>query len=313
MMELPLDPSISLDDTVAFHRALVHSGASIVELNCLRKHFSAVKGGRLALAAGSARKISLLISDVPPAHIDALASGPTIADPSTIAECREIIARYSLIDQFPASVREFFSSPDLPETPKPGELLSPICELLDSDDLAEAARAHAARLGFHAVIDNTCDDWSYDAAADYLLNCMRQLRRQHPRACLISTGEVTVRVPNLPAPTHAPDSATNDPGPHIGGRNQHFALYLATQLRPDDRLIAVLSAGSDGIDGNSLAAGAIVDEHTLDGPTKHADAHLGLEAFDSSSFLSALGATVVTGPAGHNLRDLRILLADASI
>jgi len=312
MMELPLDPSISLDDTVAFHRALVHSGASIVEINCLRKHFSAVKGGRLAVAAGSARKVSLLVSDVPPAHLDALASGPTIADPSTVAECREIIARYSLMDQFPASVRRFFLSPDLPETPKPGDLISPISKLLDSDDLAEAARDHAASLGFHAVIDNSCDDWSYDAAADYLLDRLRQLRRQHPRTCLISTGEVIVRVPNLPAAAHAPISVADKPASHVGGRNQHIALYLATQLRPDDGPLAVLSAGSDGIDGNSTAAGAIVDELTLDRTSRHEDAHRALEAFNSSSFLSTLSATIVTGPTGHNLRDLRILLADTS-
>ncbi len=108
MMELPLDPSISLADTVAFHQALVHCGASIVEMNCVRKHFSAVKGGRLALAAATAPKISLFVSDVPPAHLDALASGPTIADPTTVAECREIIARYKLLERLPASVRRFF-------------------------------------------------------------------------------------------------------------------------------------------------------------------------------------------------------------
>lgn len=101
MMELPLDPAISLDDTIAFHRALVGSGATIVEMNCVRKHFSAVKGGRLAVAAGNAQKLSLLVSDVPPAHLDALASGPTLPDPTTVAECREILARYKLLDRFP--------------------------------------------------------------------------------------------------------------------------------------------------------------------------------------------------------------------
>jgi glycerate 2-kinase len=295
MMELPLDPAISLADTVAFHQALVHSGASIVEINCVRKHFSAVKGGRLALAAGNAQKISLLVSDVPPAHLDALASGPTIADPTTVADCREIIARYNLLDRFPESVRRFFSAPDLPESPKPGEFISQSWKLLDSDELARTAHNHATILGFHTIVDNTCDDWSYDAAADYLLNRLRHLRREHPRICLISTGEVTVQIPS---PTS---------GPAIGGRNQHLVLYLATQLRPDDGPLAILSAGSDGIDGNSIAAGAIIDEHTLESaaPTaRHA-----LATFNSSSWLSAAGATIVTGPTGHNLRDLRILLA----
>jgi len=298
MMELPLDEAISLDDTIAFHRALVHSGASIVEMNCVRKHFSAVKGGRLALAAGVAQTLSLLVSDVPPAHLDALGSGPTVGDTTTVAECREILARYGLMEKFPASVRRFFASVELPETPKPGELNSRGCKLVDSDDLAEAARCHAERLGFHAVIDNACDDWSYDAAANHLLKRLRELRRQHSRVCLISAGEVAVRVEVAGANVR-------------GGRNQHFALYLATRLRADDGPVAVLSAGSDGVDGNSDAAGAIVDEHALDGDSLRESALRALAEFDSSTWLSGVGATVVTGPTGHNLRDLRILLADS--
>jgi len=299
MMELPLDAAISLDDTVAFHRALVHSGASIVEMNCVRKHFSAVKGGRLALAAGRAQTLSLLVSDVPPAHLDALGSGPTVGDPTSVAECREIVAKYGLMKQFPASGRRFFASPDLPETPKPEELNVRCCKLLDSDEMAEAARRYAESLGFHAVIDNACDDWSYDAAADYLLKRLRELRREHSRVCLISAGEVTVRVEAAGASVR-------------GGRNQHFALYMATRLRTEDGPIAVLSAGSDGVDGNSDAAGAIVDEHTLDGDSLRESALRALAAFDSSTWLSSINATLVTGPTGHNLRDLRILLADTA-
>jgi hydroxypyruvate reductase len=297
MMELPLDEAISLDDTVAFHRALVQCGASIVEMNCVRKHFSAVKGGRLALAAGAAQTLSLLVSDVPPAHLDALGSGPTVGDSSTVAECRKILARYGLMERFPASVRRFFASVELPETPKPGELNARCCKLVDSDDLAEAARRHAERLGFHAVIDNACDDWSYDAAANHLLKRLRELRRQHSRVCLISAGEVTVRVADSAASAR-------------GGRNQHFALYMATRLLAEDGPIAVLSAGSDGIDGNSDAAGAVVDEHTLDGDSLRESALRALAQFDSSSWLSVRGAAVVTGSTGHNLRDLRLLLAD---
>ncbi len=297
MMELPLDEAISLDDTIAFHRALVHSGTSIVEMNCARKHFSAVKGGRLALAAGTAQTLSLLVSDVPPAHLDALGSGPTVGDTTSVAECREILARYGLMEKFPVPVRRFFASKDLPETPKPNELTARICKLVDSDEMAEAARSHAERLGFYAVIDNACDDWSYDAAADYLLDRMRKLRHEHSRVCLISVGEVTVRVNEASASVR-------------GGRNQHFALYMATQLRAEDGPIAVLSTGSDGIDGNSDAAGSIVDEHTLDGENRCEAALRALAEFDSSTWLSGVGATVVTGPTGHNLRDLRILLAD---
>jgi glycerate 2-kinase len=299
MMELPLDPSISLDDTIAFYHDLVHCGASIVEINCVRKHFSAVKGGRLALAAGNAPKISLLVSDVPPAHLDALASGPTIADPTTVAQCREIVARYDLLQRFPASVGRFFQSPNLPETPKPGEILSRSWKLIDSDGLALAAQIRAAALGFHPVIDNTCDDWKYDAAADYLLDRVRQLRLVHPRVCLISTGEVTVQVPR---------SSTG--ATRAGGRNQHFALYAATRLDPHDSPIAIFSAGSDGVDGDSPAAGAVIDEQTLYDLNLHTSAQGALADFDSFIWLNGIGATIVTGPTGHNLRDIRILLAD---
>ena len=296
MMELPLDTVISLDDTVAFHRALVASGATIVEMNCVRKHFSAVKGGRLAVAAGEAQKISLLISDVPPLHLDALASGPTIPDPTTVAQCLEILERYSLLEQFPASVRRFFVSPELPETPKPSQIVSPSWKILDSEELARAALHHAARLGFHGVIDNSCDDWSYDAAADYLLDRLRQLRREHPRVCLISTGEVSVKLPMAAGK---------------GGRNQHLALYLAAKLRREDAPIAILSAGSDGIDGNSPAAGAVLDADTLGTDRLRLAAAGVLHVFDSWTWLNAIGATIVTGPTGHNLRDIRILLADS--
>ena len=302
MMELPLDEAISLDNTMAFHRVLVNCGASIVEMNCVRKHFSSVKGGRLALAAGRAQCLSLLVSDVPPAHLDALGSGPTMGDSTTVEQCLEIIAQHGLMKRFPASVQRFFAS-DLPETPKPEELNASVCKLVDSDDLAEAAQLHAERRGFYAVIDNRCDDWNYKAAADYLLQRLREIRREHSRVCLISVGEVAVRVEAASTNTACATAK--------GGRNQHFALYLATRLRASDGPLAVLSAGSDGIDGNSSVAGAIVDENTIDGNARRVSALRALAEFDSSSWLSAASATVVTGPTGHNLRDLRILLADS--
>jgi glycerate 2-kinase len=323
MMELPLDSTITVDETAAFYNTLVHCGATIVETNCVRKHFSAIKGGRLALAAGTAGKLSLLVSDVPSSNLDALGSGPTIPDTTTVAECRVILEKYKLLDVFPASIRRFFQSPTLPETPKPGQIDSPACKLVDSDELAEFARSQADQLGFYTVIDNTCDDWKYDSAADYLLQRLRQLRREHPKVCLISAGEVTVKLPQStpPMPSNPASSVSLIPTT-VGGRNQHFALYLATQLRAEDASIAVLSAGTDGIDGNSHAAGTLIDEHTLvvGHPAQlannqpdhalHANAIKALKEFNSSTFLHSLGATITTGPTGHNLRDLRILIAD---
>ena len=299
MMELPLDPAISLEDTIAFHRGLVGSGATIVEMNCVRKHFSAVKGGRLAMTAGSARKMTLLVSDVPPAHLDALASGPTIADPTSVIDCQEIISRYKLLERLPESVRRFFRS-EIPETPKADMLNSPSWKLLDSDELAFAAQCHAANLGFHTIIDQTCDDWDYARAADYLLEKIRALRREHSRACLISCGEVTVALPaSLPATV-------------AGGRNQQLALYAATRLAPADHPLAILSAGSDGIDGNSQNAGAVVDDLTCSDALHLSAATQALGSFNSATFLSSVGATITTGPTGQNLRDLRLLLAEDS-
>jgi glycerate 2-kinase len=302
MMELPLDPSITLAEVKSLYRELVHSGASIAEINCIRKHFSAVKGGRLGLAAGAAATLSLLVSDVPPDHLDALASGPTLPDTSTVNQCREILARYQLPDRLPASVRRFFDRPNFAETPKPGSFEARTVTLLSSDQLAEAARARAERLGFHAVIDNTCDDWDYQTAAEYLVDRLRSLRRAHPRACLISSGELTVKLSGAAAGLGLIG---------LGGRNQHFSLYAATLLTPADAATVVLSAGSDGIDGNSPAAGAVVDEGTLRSlvPDGAAAAQKSLREFDSYNLLARLGATMVTGATGNNLRDLRILLA----
>ena len=299
MMELPLDSSISLADTASFHRALVGSGASITEINCVRKHFSAVKGGRLAQAAGNAMCRSLLLSDVPVGREDALGSGPTIPDSSTVEECKEILERYQLLAQFPAAVRRFFESDALAETPKPEELQARASVLLNAQTLAEAAANNARALGYFAVIDNSCDEWEYKAAARHLLDRLRTLRAKHPRACVISTGEVSVTLP-------AGNDTVEKVG--IGGRNQQLALYAATLLGPEDEPVVILSAGSDGIDGNSPAAGAVADRETVEGDAFSQALHA-LEAFDAYSFLSSRGTAIVIGPSGNNLRDLRILIA----
>ena len=259
MMELPLGASITLDDTIAFHRALVLCGASIEEINCVRKHFSAVKGGRLGAAAAAMQSITLAVSDVPAGRLDVLASGPTLPDPSTVAECREIIARYELLGQFPARVRDFFAS-GIPETPKPGAFTARVLTLLSDRDLAAAAKRAAEAMGFYAEVDETTDNWEYNHAAVFLLDRLKTLRAQHGRVCLIASGETVVKVP------------ADARG--MGGRNQQFALYAATLLAHDGHPIAILSTGTDGIDGNSRFAGAVVDEQTLCEPGNSMRLHL---------------------------------------
>ncbi len=310
MMEEPLDAAISLEDMQAFHRALVHSGASIAEINCARKHFSAVKGGRLALAAPrESALLAFFVSDVPGLHLADLGSGPVLPDPTTVEQCRAVLEHYALVEQFPASVQHFFQQSSLPETPKPGAFPLSACTLLDANNLIQAARAYAAELGFRVGVDNTCDDWEYMAAARYLLERLHALRQpgnadsaapdlpQPKYVCLLSAGEVTVRV--------------QEPS-GVGGRNQQLALYAATQMKAADAPIVLLSAGSDGVDGNSPAAGALVDTETLARAAQLGlDAQLALARFDTYPLFDALGDTVMTGPTGNNLRDLRILLTTA--
>jgi len=289
MFELPLDANITLAETQVLYKALVGSGGTIAEINTVRKHFSAVKGGRLAAAAPNSGRCSLLLSDVAPRYLDALASGPTLPDTSTVAECREIVDRYGLGEHFPATVRAWFDDPALPETPSLAEGLVEV--LLSSDDLLDAARAMALSLAYEVVIDNDCDDWDYADAARHLLGRFENLRSKHKKLCLLSGGEVTVRL-------------NRDHG--AGGRNQQFALACA--LSGQD--VVVLSAGSDGIDGNSPAAGAIADATTVTrAQALGIDAASALARFDAYPLFAALGDTLITGPTHNNLRDLRILLS----
>jgi glycerate 2-kinase len=295
MAEKPIDDDISLEDLVATYRTLVLSGAPIAEINAIRKHLSALKGGRAALAAAPAQQVSLLISDVPGNTPDALASGPTMPDSTTVEDCYAIVGKYDMLEQFPASVRELFQRRALEETPKSDDPAFHRCRwwtLLSNASVVEASKQEAQRLGFTVEVDNTCDDWDYARAADYLLKRLGELRKKSERVCLISGGEVTVRVVNG----------------GVGGRNQQFALACAQTIASEN--MTVLSAGTDGIDGNSPAAGAIVDGTTLERAKARAvDAIAYLTSFNAYPFFEALGDTILTGPTGNNLRDLRILLA----
>ncbi|CAN5653622.1 glycerate kinase [soil metagenome] len=299
MVEQMLDREITLAEIAATHKALVECGAPITAINTLRKHLSAVKGGRLAAAAAPAEQISLFVSDVPADALDALASGPTLPDRSTLADARRILSQFDLAASMPQSVVDLLLADDAPESPKPGDAAfarSHQIVLADSIALEQAAASRAAELGWQVTVDSSCDDWTAEDAATYLLKRLEDLKQANPtaRVCLISAGEVTVRVP-AGSQGH-------------GGRNQHFALLCARETAGSNRV--VLSAGSDGIDGNSSAAGAVVDGATVSRadvagyPVAQA-----LQQFDSHGLLDLLGDTIVTGPTGNNLRDLRILLA----
>src|SRR6266849_2426789 len=274
LVELPLDPAQTLENVQKLHRALVTCGAPIEAINTVRKHFSAVKGGRLAAAAHNATKITLAVSDVPVGKESALASGPTLADPSTVAERK------------------------MPETPKadsPAFRNSHFSLLLGMDDLFHPAHRAAEAKGFITCCDNLTDDWPVEKAAEYLLEQLDELRKTHAgeRIALIADGEVSSPVT----------------GNGIGGRNSAFVLACVEKIA--GKKIAVLSAGTDGIDGNSPGAGAVADGETLKlARTIGLDPAEAFRRSDAFTFFSRFDAVIVTGPTGNNLRDLRILIAE---
>jgi glycerate 2-kinase len=295
-VERPVDDEISLPDLIATYNALVLSGAPIAAINAVRKHLSATKGGRMARAAQGAQQVSILVSDVPENALDSLSSGPTMPDSTTVDDCYRIVRDYNLLSQFPASVRELFDHHALEETPKrddPAFARSRWWKMLSNETAEKAAAAVASRHGFAVEIDHSCDDWDYAKAADYLLDRVRMLKRGVSKACIVSGGEVTVKV-------------SGNAG--MGGRNQHFALYCAEKIAGEN--IAVLSAGTDGIDGNSPAAGAVADGSTVErARSAGLDCATHLSGFNSFSLFQRLGDLIETGPTGNNVRDVRILLA----
>lgn len=295
-VEYPIDDAITLDDVVKTYEVLVHSGAPIAEINTIRKHLSAIKGGRLATAAAPAQQVSILVSDVPDKALDSLSSGLTMPDSSTVEDCYRIAERYGMVEEFPPSVHELFARRILEETPKADDLAFVRARwwpVLSNTSVLSTAASQAAVHGFAVEADNSCDDWDYAKAADHLLSRLRKLRQGVSRACIVSGGEVTVKV-------KAKHGA--------GGRNSHFALYCAEKIAGEN--ITVLSAGTDGIDGNSPAAGAVADGTTLErAKTLGLNASKSLAGFDAYPFFERLGDAIVTGPTGNNLRDLRVLMA----
>jgi len=300
MIEKAIDDSVTIEQTAQFYRALVQSGLPITQMNALRKHFSQVKGGRLAVAAQRAAQCTLLISDVPESVLHVVGSGPSLPDPTTTQDCRRIIDANLDALNFSEKLLAFFRDPELEETPKadhPAFRKASWLSLLSSDDLCRIAGENAARLGFHVVVDNHCDDWDYGDAAVYLLDRLQELRQFHPKVCLLSAGEVSVRLPSA----HG-----------VGGRNQQFVLECSRLINERNLTATVLSGGSDGVDGNSPAAGAVCDETTLSrAASKGLDIIAGLEHFDSFPIFRALDDAIITGPTGNNVRDLRILLSSA--
>ncbi len=289
---------LSLADKQAVNRALLASGASIEEINCVRKHLSAIKGGRLAVAAYPARVVALLISDVPGDDPAVIASGPTVADPTTTADARAILAKYGITP--PSAVQSHLKSAG-DETPKPGDARLGRAEihLIATPQASLMAAAEVAKpAGVPPLVLSDSIEGESREAARVLAGIARQVHRYGqpiPAPCvLLSGGETTVTVR----------------GKGRGGRNVEFLLALALALRGQSQTWAI-AGDTDGVDGAEEIAGAIITPDTLDRAARQGvRAADRLADNDGHGFFEALGDQVVTGPTLTNVNDFRAVLIE---
>ncbi|HSU04948.1 MAG TPA: glycerate kinase [Acetobacteraceae bacterium] len=295
LLALPA-PGLLLADKQAINRALLASGATITEMNAVRKHLSAIKGGRLAAAAAPARVVTLAISDVPGDDPAVIASGPTVPDPTTFAEARAILARYG-IDLPPAVAVRLRQDQD--ETPKPGTLPAGAFHLIATPMMALRKVAEVARgLGLTPLILGDALEGEAREAGILMAGMARSVRIHAeplaPPAVLLSGGETTVTIGRGPAGR--------------GGRNTEFLLGLAVALAGASGVWAV-AGDTDGIDGTENAAGAVVTPDTLEcARAAGMDPRVMLAAHDSYSLFDAVGDLIRTGPTLTNVNDIRAVL-----
>jgi hydroxypyruvate reductase len=295
LLSLPAD-GISLEEKQAVNKALLASGASISEMNCVRKHLSAIKGGQLAVAAAPAQVVSLMISDVPGDDPAVIASGPTVPDPTSQSDCLDILARYDIA--VPDTVARHLADPDA-ETPKPGDArLQKVQNVMVAcpQEALEAAAAAAQAEGVVPLILGDAIEGEAREVAKVMAGIARQVRRHgQPLAApclLLSGGETTVTLR----------------GKGRGGRNAEYLLALAVALEGAPGIHAI-ACDTDGIDGSEDNAGAVISPDTLARAR-----YLGLSARDRLAnndgygFFEALGDLVVTGPTLTNVNDFRAIL-----
>jgi len=301
LLPFPVD-GLSLAEKQQTTDALLKSGATITEINALRKHLSRLKGGRLAGLAAPATMIALILSDVIGDVFDAIASGPTTPDSSTYENCLAIVDRYRLQEKIPAKVIGYLqrgAAGEHEETPKAGDPIFDRVQnlIVGSNRIAvAAARARAAELGYRTTVLAEPVEGESRVAAGKLARLVRGIARERGAdfqpLCVIAGGETTVTVR----------------GNGVGGRNQEFALASAVEISGLDNVV-VLSAGTDGTDGPTHAAGGIVDGFSL--PRANAlgmAAEDFLDRNDSHSFLRATGDLLITGPTLTNVMDIQIAL-----
>jgi glycerate-2-kinase len=294
-------PPISLADKQEVTRALMAAGATIAELNCVRKQLSRIKGGRLALAAGAASLVSLIVSDVIGDPLDVIASGPTVADASTPADALAVLRRYGDGRRWPDSVLDYLArrAGALPEVPK--SLATVRNHVIGSNAVALRAAADAARaLGYEVVSLGSENGGEAATVGRSLATRCRDLRSAHPvgaPVCVLSGGEPVVHLAHTARPRK-------------GGRNQELALAALEALWDDGMAgITILSGGTDGEDGPTDAAGAIADAEVI-GRARQAGLVPGpfLAINDSYTFFERAGGLLRTGPTHTNVMDLRVAI-----
>jgi len=304
MLEWPRHDSITLAELQAANRALVSCGAGIDEINCVRRAFSCVKGGGLGARAPRAAQISLIVSDTNGDEPYNVASGPTFAFSNGSLDALEIVNRHQLAPRLPASILSALEQSHPPRPEAGGSALRRHHVLLDNERALAHASEVAAALGFTVEIARDVSEQAVAEGAAQLVSRLFDLRRREGGrpVCLISGGEFSCPVR----------------GAGVGGRNAETMLrcafeieaHAARALSGETTRVVALSAGTDGIDGNSPAAGALCDDTTLArARALSLDAQKFLEASDAHSFFAALGDAVTTGATGTNVRDLRLLLA----
>ena len=287
-------PPVTLAEKQETTRLLLGAGATINELNAVRKHLSLLKGGQLARAAAPAAVVSLILSDVVGDPLDVIASGPTAPDRSTFAEALAVLERKDVAARVPAAVRERLTAGvegRIEETPKPGDrLFERVRNVVIGNNalVVDAAAAEARRLGYRAeLLTRSLQGEAREVARDLVARA----RSLPARTCLIAGGETTVTVR----------------GRGRGGRCQEFALAAALELRPDESLL-LLAAGTDGTDGPTDAAGALADAGTVArGARAGRSARAALDDNDAYTFLSTAGDLLRSGPTNTNLLDLYLV------
>ena len=305
LLPLPVD-GISLEEKQLATDTLIACGATIHEINTVRKHLSDIKGGRLARVAAPAQVAGLILSDVVGDDLDVIASGPTVADPSTFGQCLQIIERFQLAGQMPAAVMEHLRAGlkgKRLESPKIGDGWQHVYNLIIGSNTQSiaAARLKAMELGYNTLIlSSRIEGETRTIALAHGAIAREVLASENPiaaPACLLSGGETTVTVK----------------GHGLGGRNQEFALAAATDIDGAHDTV-ILSGGTDGTDGPTDAAGAIADSSTVQRAIQAGlDIRRHLDNNDAYPFFKSLGNLLMTGPTQTNVMDLHVVLVKKSV